>query len=440
MKKNFELFVSSRYLRSARNTGAISFISVVSFLGITIGVMTLIAVLSVMNGFQESIRDKMINSKYHVYVTPYVIDAFLDDYQNLSQRIKKKFPNLFITPFVQSQILIRTSPQRLLAVDMHGVEQDIYQKDTTLKKAIKLQSGKFDLSPGNIIIGNELAKFLGVKTGDDCDIIIPSAKSGSSGGLGMPQLRHCRVSGIFKLGYYEYDLKLVFISLTQAQELIGRPGQAWGLGIKTTDVFGAGDLSYRIKKFLNYKYQVASWEMYEHNFFVALKNEKAIMGFIVFLIIIVAAFNIASSLVMRVVEKKKDIGILMAMGASERQISSVFLLNGILLGAIGTVIGILAGILLATNLEVIFHIIEAVVNFFSGLFYSILHNIFPMNEPMPFRIIAPDVYYFDKLPVSIHWQEIFIIGLGQFVITFLFSFLPARQASKLDPVEAIRYE
>ena len=436
----FETFVAFRYLRSKRHEKFISFISLASFIGVTIGVMTLVTVLSVMNGFQETIRDKIINTGYHVYLTTWSMDQYMRGYEKVEKTIRERYPDTFVTPFFKGQVLVRTGPQRMLAVDIQGVEKDIYEKDKSLKKAVSLAAGKFDLSDGKIIIGLELAKFLGVSIGDEVDVISPEGSMNHATGLMIPRMKRYRVSGLFKSGYYEYDLKLVFTSLSEAQDLFDRPGQVWGLGLKIPNILRADAVAWQLKRLFNGKYQAYSWMMFNHNLFVALKNEKAIMAFIVFLIVIVAAFNITSSLIMMVMEKKKDIGIMLAMGADEAQISRIFIFNGMLMAGIGTLIGVILGLFLSFNLDAVFSGVEWVVNSGTHLVYLVLGPLFHMSEPEAFRILARDVYYLDKLPVSVHFWEVFGISVGTIIISFLFSVVPARQAARLNPVEAIRYE
>jgi lipoprotein-releasing system permease protein len=435
----FESFIAFRYLRSKRHQKFVSFISFVSFTGVTIGVMTLVAVLSVMNGFQETIRDKIINTGFHAYVTTYGTDRYMRNWQSVAREVRARRPDVFVTPFFKGQVIVKNSAQRLMAVDLHGMESDIYTMDVSLKKAVAIDRGKFRLGPGDIMVGSELARFLGVSPGDSLEVISPEG-GGSRSGLLSPRMKRYRVAGLFKSGYYEYDLKLVFVSLSEAQNLFNRPGEVWGLGIKIKDIFQAGRLTWDLKNLFGMRYQVFSWMMFNRNLFVALKNEKTIMGFIVFLIIIVAAFNIAASLVMMVMEKKRAIGILMAMGATRGQILRIFLLNGMLTGGIGTFLGTFLGVLLSLNLDAVFRAVEWVINAVISGVFAILSPVFGLMPPDQFHLLAWDVYYLDKLPVAIHPSEILIIAIGVLLVSFLFSLIPAIQASKLDPVEAIRYE
>lgn len=433
-------FIAFRYLRSKRHKRSVSFISFATFIGITIAVMTLIAVLSVINGFQETIRDKIINTGFHVYVTSYKMDEYIPKYEELRNRIEKMGPDIFATPFFKGQVLVRSEGQRVLAADLQGVEKEIYEKDPTLKKAVKIVDGDFQLDEDSALIGQELAKFLGLKVGDTMEIISPEGKKAPLTGVVVPVMKTIKIKGIFKSGHYENDMKMVFVQLETAQELFNKPGEVWGIGVKIGDFFKADQVSMQIKRDLDYQFHTFSWMMYNRNFFVALKNEKAIMGFIVFLIMLVAGFNIASSLVLLVIEKRRDIGVLLAMGADHGKVNSIFLLEGMMLGGTGVLLGTIAGILLSYNIERLFRFIELIVNGIMAAYVGILRVFGTHAEFGRFSILAPDVYYLDKLPVSVHPSEVGLIALGALAITFISAWLAARQASAVDPVEAIRYE
>ncbi len=436
----FQSFIAFRYLRSKRHKRSVSFISLATFTGITIAVMTLIAVLSVINGFQETIRDKIINMGFHVYVTSYKMDEYIPEYRKIVKQIENMGEGYFATPFFKGQVLVRSTGQRVMAADLQGVEPDVYAKDPTLKKAVSIVEGDFNLDSRSVLIGQELAKFLALNVGDSLEVISPEGKKAPLTGMLIPETKTLKVKGIFKSGHYENDMKVIFVSLKTAQDLYNKPDQVWGIGVKVKDFFKADSASLDIKRKLDYQFHTFSWMMYNRNFFIALKNEKAIMGFIVFLILLVAGFNIASSLVLLVIEKRRDIGVLLAMGADHNKVNSIFLLEGMMLGGTGVILGTITGLLVSFNIERIFWLVEIIINFFLSLYRGVCSLLKIYVDTGHFSILAPDVYYLEKLPVSVHASEVALIAAGALLISFLSAWLAARQASSVDPVEAIRYE
>lgn len=436
-----EFFVSLRYLRSKKHNRFISVITVISIFGIAIGIMALITVLSVMNGFQNTIREKIINTGFHIYLTSYGKSSIVRNYSYMIRKIKENNIGDVVTPFFKGQVIIKSTMQRIMGIDFFGVEKDLDIKDKDFARSVKIIQGEFNIKRKNyILIGTELAEFLDVKVGDKVDIISPQGGKYKLFGRVAPIMKRYTVKGIFKTGYYEYDLKLAFTSLASLQELFNKPGCAWGIGIKIKDIFKAKRVAHKLKRLFNYEYQVFTWMDLNHNLFTALKNEKTMMSLIVFLIIVVAAFNIASTLIMLIMEKKKEIAILRTMGAGSKQITNIFLLNGIMMGSVGIIIGIIAGLLLSFNLEKIFNFIENVVNFVLRTYYNIFSHFFDISFPGKFEILARDVYYLEKLPVEVMLSDIISICIGAIIVIFIFSYFPAKQSSKFNPMEIIRYE
>lgn len=439
--KKLELFVGTRYFRSKKSNKFISVITGISFFGITIGVMAIITVLSVMNGFQNTIRDKIINTGFHIYLTSYGKTSLVYNYNKLVNQLKENESIKVATPFFKGQVIIKSTMQRIMGIDLHGFEKNLIEKDKSYLKTVQIIKGKFDLkNPDNILIGKELANFLDIKVNDKVDIISPQGGKIKYQGRISPIMKKYRVAGIFKTGYYEYDLKLAFTSLNSMQELFNKPNAAWGIGIKIEDIFKAPKIARIVNKLLNHKYQVFTWMDVNRNLFTALKNEKTMMSLIVFLIIIVAAFNIASTLIMMVTEKKKEIAILKTFGATPKQISNIFLLTGTFIGIVGILSGVLLGLVVSYNLQKIFDFIENIVNFFLKIYYHAGNWFTYIPPPDKFQVLATDVYYLDKLPVEIFFSDVFAICIGAVIVVLVFSFFPARQAAKLKPMEIIRYE
>ncbi len=403
--------------------------------------MALIVVLSVMNGFQNTIREKIINTGFHVYLTSYGKRSLIYDYNDLIKQIKKEKDVIVATPFFKGQVIVRSTLQRIMAIDFHGISPNLYQEDKSFFSTVNIVEGTSELkSRDDILLGQELARYLDVHIGDDVDIISPQGGKLKLEGRLAPIMRQYRVSGIFKTGYYEYDLKLAFTSLQSLQDLFNKPNASWGIGIKIKNIFDAPRLAKKLSKTFNHQYQTMTWMDLNYNLFTALKNEKTMMSLIVFLIIIVASFNIASTLIMMVTEKKKEIAILKAFGASSKQITNIFMFSGIFMGLTGIILGLCSGFIVAYHLEKIFNCIERIINFIIKIFYSFLNVFTYVPFPDKYQILAKDVYYLDKLPIEIFYSDIIAICVGAVIISIIFSYLPARRAAKFKPMEIIRYE
>ena len=439
--KKFELFVGSRYFRSKKSNKFISFITGLSVIGITIGVMVIITVLSVMNGFQNTVRDKIINTGFHIYLTSYGKTSLVYDYQDKINQIKKNESVQVASPFFKGQVIIRSTIQRIMGIDLHGIEKSLPEKDKSFSRTVEIVKGKFDLNDEkNILLGQELADFLDVDVNDRVDIISPQGGKIEYAGRIAPIMKKYKVVGIFKTGYYDYDLKLAFVSLKSMQELVNKPYAAWGIGIKIDNIYDAPKIAKKIKKLFHNRYFTITWMRFNYNLFTALKTEKTIMAVIVFLIIIVAAFCIISNLVMIVMEKKKDIAILKTFGATSNQITAIFLFTGVTIGATGIVFGVITGLLASYNFEKILRFIEKIVNKVVGVFHAIGNVFVYIPLPEKFELLPANVYYLDKFPVEVFFQDVLSVCIGALIVVILSSYLPARQAAKFKPMEIIRYE
>lgn len=393
-----ELFISWRYLVTKRKEKFLSLISVISILGIAIGVMALIIVIAVMNGFDRDLRDKIVGNYSHITITGY--DGINND--EYSAIIKKLGGNPHIqgvSPAVLGQVLLKEG-NRFFAVNLKGIDPATEIKVTKISKY--LTKGNINnLVQDNVIIGKELASFLGLGIGSELATYSAS-----------PKPRTLKVVGIFNSGMYDYDLNLVFTDLKTAQSIMGLDNQFSAIAIKLDDLFLAQKIREELSVSLGLDYNLKTWMEANQSFFAALKLEKLTMFIILTLIILVASFNIISTLTVMVVEKTKDIGILRSIGMSSRGIRRIFTFEGLIIGSLGTFLGALGGV------------------FLCGLL-----------KKYQFIRLPQDIYYIDKLPVHLEfWPDIALIVLSAMLITVASTIYPASKAGSLKPVEALRYE
>ena len=407
----FELFISLRYLKAKRKQTFISVISFISISGVAIGVMALIIVLGVMTGFSDDLRNKILGAKSHLVISQY--GAGITNYREIMEKIEKVEEVVSATPSIYSQVML-SSPSNALGVVLKGIDVDSAPKVTNLASIIK-EGNLLDLNrpvssglPG-ILLGKELAMILGVFCGDKIKVISPFGTM-TPGGM-VPRSKEFAVVGIFDSGMYEYDSTLSYISLDNAQHFLNKPGVATGIEVKVKEIYRVKQTARKIGKKLGIDYQVRDWMEMHKNLYAALKLEKMAMFIILVLIILVAAFNIVGALIMVVNDKHKDIAILKSMGARSLSIMKIFILEGFIIGLTGTVIGIAGGFLLAF-LQNTYHIIA----------------------------LPPDVYYISHLLIKITPRDLILVTFSAISISLLATIFPSWQASKLDPVEALRYE
>ncbi|MDP3732817.1 MAG: ABC transporter permease [Candidatus Omnitrophota bacterium] len=393
-----ELFISWRYLATKRKEKFISLISVISVLGIAIGVMALIVVIAVMTGFDKDLRDKIVGNYSHITITSFKgIDA--QEYGKILEKISANPQIKGISPYVQGQVLIKEG-NRVFAVGLKGINPETEPSVTKLKKYLTV--GNMDgLGQDKVIIGKELALYLGLGLNSDLMTYSPFGKE-----------RNLKVAGIFNSGMYDYDLNLIFTNLKTAQDILGLNNKFSAIAIKLDNLNLADKAKDELSNALGFDYNLKTWMQANQNFFAALKLEKLTMFIILTLIILVASFNIISTLVVMVVEKTRDIGILKAIGMTSVRIRKIFTYEGLIIGALGTFLGTAGGIALCGLLK-----------------------------KYQFIKLPQDIYYIDKLPVSIEfWPDIVLIILAALAITLISTIYPASKAAKLKPVEALRYE
>jgi lipoprotein-releasing system permease protein len=417
----YELFIGRRYLMARRKQFFISINSIISILGVGLGVKALIIVLAVMNGFETDIKEKILGTYSHVILLKHG-EGGISKYSALIEQIKGYERVVSASPFVYNQVML-TSKANVSGVVIRGINPDSAVEVTNIGRAMKEGSLR-DLKPrggdggtAGIIIGRELAMHLGTFLNDPVTVISPM---GTITPMGMvPRMKQFKVVGIFNVGMYEYDSSLAYISLKEAQRFFDMGGAVTGIEIKVDDVYKAKEVARVIQRNLGFPYWTKDWMEMNKNLFSALRLEKVIMFIILFLIVFVAAFNIVSTLIMVVMEKNKDIAILKSMGATARSIMKIFIIDGLIVGSVGTILGTLVGILAAVNMEKISGYVERVLGF----------EVFPR-----------DVYYLDRFPSELNPSDVVIIVIVALMLCFLATLYPSWKASKLDPAEALRYE
>ena len=417
----YEFFIGLRYLKAKRKQTFISVITFISILGITVGVTALIIVLSVMTGFEENLREKILGINANVVVTE--LGAPMKEYKEVSSRVLQVPGVVGATPFTYNQAMISASGGVIGAV-IRGLDMETTGSVTVLPEKIKEGSmeglrprlGEGAESAG-IIIGRELARNIGVSVGDTVNVISPMGTMTPAGPV--PRMAAFKVAGIFELGMYEYDSSMAFISIENAQAFFRMGDAVTGVEVKITDIYDAEKIADDIMMEIKGPYWTRTWMDMNRNLFSALKLEKVAMFIILALIIMVAALNIISTLIMVVMEKNKDIAILKSLGATSGSIMRIFMIEGIIIGLTGTLLGTLLGVVAALNLETIVQFIETVFQF---------------------KVLPPSIYYIDKFPSKVEPVFVAVIALISIGISFLATLYPSWQASRFDPVEGLRYE
>ncbi|MFA6900966.1 MAG: lipoprotein-releasing ABC transporter permease subunit [Desulfurivibrionaceae bacterium] len=410
---NFEWFVCLRYLKAKRKHGFISLISLISIAGVMVGVMALIVVLAVMTGFTSEFRDKILGINSHVVVQNYT--GNISGYEEVAAKVRAVEGVSGVTPYLYSQAMI-TSGEGGTGAVLRGLDPATAPGVLNLEK--NLRKGSIaDLLPGQsdglrrlpgIILGRELAAQLHVSVHDRVRLISASGPLTPMGVL--PKVSTCQVVGIFETGMYEYDSALAYVSLETAQRFFDLPGAVHGLEVKTFDLNQADQIAKRIEQALGPNFFAKDWMRMNRNIFSALQLEKTALSVIMALVVMVAAFNIVSTLIMVVMEKNKDIAILKAMGATSGSIMRIFIYEGLIIGLAGTLLGVLGGL---------------------GLCAILSRYQF---------IKLPDVYPISTLPVLVLPSDVIFIALAATVITLVATLYPSWQAAKVDPAVALRYE
>jgi len=411
----YELFIGLRYTRARQRSRFISFISLVSVIGIALGITVLITVLSVMNGFQREVRTRILSVASHIQISGPANS--LADWRAVADKASQNPEVVAAAPYVTAQGLL-SSGGTVRGAYIRGIIPEAEEKVADLAK--HMASGSLGALKGGefgIVLGIELARALSVAVGDKVVLIAPQGQVTPAGI--MPRLRQFTVVGIFSVDHYEYDSGLGLVDLQDAQTLYRMGEQVSGVRLKLTDLFNATRVSRELAQSLGPDAYITDWTRLNANFFRAVDIEKRMMFLIVFLIIAVAAFNIVSSLFMAVKDKQADIAILRTLGASPGSVMKIFLIQGTLIGLMGTLAGIAGGISLAVNVDVVVPFIE---------------NLFG------FKFLSKDVYQISDLPSELRMADVLLTAFFSFVVSLLATIYPSYRAAKINPAEALRYE
>ena len=410
---SFEIYIGGRYLRAKQKQAFVSLITILSIAGVMVGVMALIVVIAVMTGFDADLKSRILGGQSEIMLMRH--RGEFNNYREIVTALEKTKGVVAATPFIVTQGMLRSRSGATGAV-IRGIDPSTAGRVMKTLEHLSLPDSSGEKPAGQsrpqapgIVLGKELARNLGVVEGDLIYLMSPQGMLSPIGHL--PAMKQFKITGFFQSGMYEYDQTFAFINLKDAQKMLRMGDSVSGIDIRVTDIYKAREIADRITSKLGFPYWARDWMQMNQNLFRALKMERWVMAIILILIVLVAAFNIASSLIMLVMGKRRDIAILKAMGATNKSIRKIFVFNGMVIGGIGTVLGLCLGLLLCTLLK----------------HYDIYE-------------LTGDIYYFTTtLPVKIEIPWVLGIVTAAMVICFLATLYPARQAAKLDPVEAIRY-
>jgi lipoprotein-releasing system permease protein len=431
VKIPFQLLIGLRYVRSRRQIGQdnrfISFISSLSMVGIALGVAALIVVLSVMNGFQKELRSRILGVTSHIEVVG--MDGALMDWQRVAAEARQVPQVQAAAPYVQGQIILNGLNREagegpvmpgsgVRGAILRGVDPKL--EDTVADFSTHMKYGSLDaLQPGafKIVLGSDLARALGVVVGDRVTVIAPEGVVTPAGVI--PRIKSFEVGGVFDFGMFEYDSGLALIDLKDAQVLFRLGQSVTGVRLKVDDPFKAPQIARSIAPELDEPAYLIDWSRKHANFFRAVQIEKRMMFLILFLIVAVAAFNIVSTLVMAVTDKRGDIAILRTLGASRGSIAMIFIVQGALIGLIGLGLGVGGGVALALNIDTVVPAIERLFGI---------------------HFLSREVYFISDLPSDLQWDDVITISITAFVLTLLATLYPSLRAARVQPAEALRHE
>ena len=409
-----ELFIGLRYLRAKRRTRFVSFITLISLLGVALGVAALIVILSVMNGFEGELRDRLLSMTAHGYVSE--IDGTVGEWREIRDQVEAEVGVVAAAPLIEMEGMVRTG-RSLNAVMVHGV--DPVAEKAVSGKRVNFVAGNLDeLAPDsrNIILGQYLALELGVKIDDGVTLLIP--RPDGNGSL-EPKLERFIVRGVFQAGVQDHNASLALVHVADAARLMSLGDRVSQIRFLTDDVMAAPAVSASLQEHLGSNFSTSDWTIENESYFRAIRLEKMMMSLLLSLIIGVAAFNIVASLVMVVTDKTNDIAILRTLGMGPANVVWIFFIQGAVIGWLGVFVGVVLGVLLATFVPTIVPLLESAFGF---------------------QVMPGDVYYVSAIPSILEAEDVGVIALAAFVLTSLATLYPARRAANVDPAIALRYE
>ncbi|UYM16664.1 lipoprotein-releasing ABC transporter permease subunit [Endozoicomonas euniceicola] len=414
MFRPLPFFIGLRYTRAKRRNHFISFISLMSMIGLTLGVCVLIIVMSVMNGFDRELRTRILGMVPHASIT--AVSGGMSEWQEMLERAVEFNGVEAAAPFIDGQGMLANGSS-VRGTMVYGIDPE-YEKQVSIINNHMVQGSLDDLKPGEfgIVLGELSAQYLGVTLGDKVTMVLPEANVNLAGVF--PRMRRFTVVGLFSVGA-DLDGSLSYIHIQDAARFLRVPEGVEGIRLKMHDLFRAPAIAWDLAMTLPGRYFVQDWTRTQGRLFQAIQMEKTMVGLLLTLIVAVAAFNIVSTLVMVVTDKQSDIAILRTLGASPRTIMGIFMVQGSLIGIIGTVLGVVLGVIAALNVAGIVSTIEQVLSI---------------------RFLSPDVYFISYLPSELQWQDVAVISVAGLLMSFLATLYPAWRASKTQPAEALRYD
>ncbi len=415
MFKPLEVFVGLRYLRAKRRNHFVSFISLISLLGVTVGVMALIVVLSVMNGFEGELRNRILGMTSHGTVIS--SKGFVSDWEDVKNQVLTQASVLGAAPYVEGEALL-ANRTTLAGSAIRGIDPQL-EDDVSDIEARMTVGSLSELTPtsGNIVLGRVLSLILNVGVGDPVSLMTVQSKTDGRGVV--PKIHKFTVSGIFSAGQPEYDTSLALIHRDPAAKIFGIAGQVTGVRLRLEDMFDAPQVMADLERQLTDPLTTSDWTREHTTYFRAVRTEKIVISVVLFLIVAVAAFNIVATLVMVVTDKQSDIAVLRTQGLSPGSVMAVFMVQGLVIGVIGTGLGLILGVLLALNTETVFPFLE---------------------QTFGFKLFPADVFYISELPSELRWPNVIVVGAVAFLLSVLSTLYPAWRASKIHPAAALRYE